>query len=486
MGFKADTSFLKYLTMGAAGVRATTGALRDRGFAPIELERYSSSNKLWSTKVKRLRLPDILCVRTGVRFEVKVKSQLKIRMSDATNNPVRQWDVGLRNDDVVAFVASDARAGDVTRLGHPVFFSTGDLRASVDTTRLGPPKSASEGAERDREWPSIVPSEDGRVVAVSREAISTVLRSGRRQTYQLKGKIPYVVANDEFYGGASIIAGSAPRLAPLNALLRVRWNPRQALRAEDALDRYAAAKAVPHLEEAAAWRIADLQSALCAEADGRVALEIASALARLGNEDGWDYFEREIWGNGSAELRMETVLILAELGTQRAAGQLRRVASSANFVGDEIRQAAVWGLGKSGARNYSDLRLFIADPEDDVALHAVAAFGADTPRDVIEPLVELLVSGTPRERAGACEALRLIGSDVALNLIIRAARTRRPPVPAILAALGRFGAEDVRRALAGDAMLAAVEPVLVLGAEENWLARKGTASDLDFLLDQNL
>ena len=32
-----------------------------------KLERYSRSNKIWSTKVKRLRLPDLLCVRTGLR-----------------------------------------------------------------------------------------------------------------------------------------------------------------------------------------------------------------------------------------------------------------------------------------------------------------------------------------------------------------------------------------------------------------------------------
>ncbi len=58
MGFKVDSTFLKFLTMGALGVRHVAVKLHQRGFEPIELERYGSSNKIWSTKVKRLRLPD--------------------------------------------------------------------------------------------------------------------------------------------------------------------------------------------------------------------------------------------------------------------------------------------------------------------------------------------------------------------------------------------------------------------------------------------
>ena len=69
--------------MGAAGARQVMSQMTAAGFQPIELERYCTSNKIWTTKVKRLRLPDILCVRTGTRIEVRAKSDLKIRMSDA-------------------------------------------------------------------------------------------------------------------------------------------------------------------------------------------------------------------------------------------------------------------------------------------------------------------------------------------------------------------------------------------------------------------
>ena len=94
MGFKADTSFLRFLTMGAVGVRATMAQLRADGFEPIELERYCTSNKIWATKVKRLRLPDVLCVRTGLRVEVRAKSDLEgpdERRAHQPGPPMGRW-----------------------------------------------------------------------------------------------------------------------------------------------------------------------------------------------------------------------------------------------------------------------------------------------------------------------------------------------------------------------------------------------------------
>src|SRR5581483_11428369 len=144
MGFKTDTSFLRFLSMGALGVRQTMKQLSEMGFKPIELERYCGSNKIWMTKVKRLRLPDVLCVRTGLRVEVRAKSDLKIRMSDSPNNPARTWDAGNRDDDLAAFIAIRNEGG-LHAAYEAVFFTFPDLRRAVDTTRLGPPKSASEG-----------------------------------------------------------------------------------------------------------------------------------------------------------------------------------------------------------------------------------------------------------------------------------------------------------------------------------------------------
>ena len=153
MGLKTDTSFLKFVSMGAIGVRQTISQLQALGFRPIVLERYCDSNKIWTTKVKRLRLPDLLCIRTGLRVEVRGKSDLQIRMSDAPNNPDRTWDAGLRDDDVAAFIAI-LQDGTIQRAAdEAAFFTIRSLRESVAHSKLGAAKSASEGAERDRTWP---------------------------------------------------------------------------------------------------------------------------------------------------------------------------------------------------------------------------------------------------------------------------------------------------------------------------------------------
>ncbi len=486
MAFKVNASFVRFLTMGAIGVRSTMGYLQQEGFEPLELERYCASNKIWTTKVKRLRLPDVLCARTGLRVEVRAKSNLKIRMSDAPNNPDRRWDVGLRDDDVVAFVPCDGGGEQVEVLGPPVCFLVGDLRATVGTTNLGPPKSASEGAERDREWKSTVPSQDGQVLEVSPSKVVTQLDSGRRQTYQLSGKSVYVAPRDRFTGRASMIAGVVPRLAPLAEAKSRLWDPLTTLQQPDAVDRYAAAKAIPLRDLRATCARAALLDAMKRETEDRVALEMAASVARLGADAGLEQLVSAVWSHERGDLRMEAVLILTELGTPDAAAELKRVAIAKDLDGDELRQAATWGLGREGCRAYDALIDLLGDEDEAVALHAIAAFGVDAPERVVRELVKVVQHGRARQRAAASEALRLIDSQHVLRALIDAARRSEGARPWVLATLGRLDPVSVRQALAGDPLLVELEPLIALGPTENWLAATEAKEDLRFLLLQRL
>ena len=94
MNFKADWSFLEKISMGAVASQEVIRQLNSCGHQIIELERYSTSNKIWSTKIKRLRLPDLICLKCGRRIESRAKSNLDVRMSDNENNPDRRWDAG--------------------------------------------------------------------------------------------------------------------------------------------------------------------------------------------------------------------------------------------------------------------------------------------------------------------------------------------------------------------------------------------------------
>lgn len=486
MGFKINTSFLRFLTMGAIGVRSTMEYLREEGFEPIELERYSSSNKIWMTKVKRLRLPDILCARTGLRVEVRAKSDLKVRMSDAPNNPERRWDAGLHDDDAVAFVACDSAGGLVEVKGDPAFFLVGDLRATVHTTKQGSRKSGSEGAELDREWKTTVPSQDGEVLEVTRDKVVARLASGRRQSYPLRGKTPYVQPGDKLLGGATILSGVVPRLAPLDTARSRTWEPMETLAAPGAVDRYAAAKAIPERHVATAQARTRLVAGMNEELDDRVALEMAASAVRLGAEEGLEHIVATLSEHSREDLRMEAVLILTELGTSDAATELKRIAMSDELRGGELRQAATWGLGKAGCRVFGELLDLLGDEEDAVALHAIVAFDSETPDDVVRALVDLVRYGGARSRAAASQALQLIGSEVVVRRLIDAARSREGARPWILATLGKLDPAPVRAALAGDRLLAEVEPLLALGPSENWLARAEAAEDLRFLLQQDI
>jgi hypothetical protein len=489
MGLKADTSFLRFLSMGAIGVQQTMAYLRTQGFDPIELERYCGSNKIWMTKVKRLRLPDVLCVRTGLRLEVRAKSDLKIRMSDAPNNPERTWDAGLRDDDFAAFIAvGQDEHGNQRAADTPIFFNVRTLRQSVGASKLGPPKSASEGAERDRTWPAIIPSCDGTVESVASEKLVVAMNDGRnsirRQTYTLRGKTAYVRPGDRFKAEVSILAGAPTALADLPEFSRRSYDPLACLRDPRAVDRYAAVKALPRRADLRDHAVPWLEELLRNEGEERVALEAAGSAATLGSALGQERIGQVLWGDGRKDLRMEAVLILTELASLFARNELVRVAGSrAHFGDDEIRQAAVWGLGKSGLRAYQDLLPFLADADENVALHAIVAFGNDTPEPVVRSLVAELISADPRRAPAASEALRLIASDAVLRVLIEATPSNSEWV---LATLGRLPPTLVQPAIEDSNLKRKLAPMLLLSEGANWLASEGRVMDIAFLTKQNL
>ena len=488
MGFKADLSFLEKLTLGATATRSAIDYLRRQGFEPVELERYCTSNKIWATKVKRLRLADLLCVQTGIRFEVRGKSDLQVKMSHSPGNPNRRWDSGLRDEDVIAIVPCDGGANVRVR-GAPVCLSVADLRATEAGAKLGPPKSASEGAERDLTWPSCVPASNGEVLEVSADRIRTLMSSGRQQTYLLKGKVPYVKPGDRFIGEASILAGIVPRLLDVATLRQRTWDPAGGLASPNATDRYVSAKALGWRPHASAERTRDLlRTALDSEPEQRTALEMAGALGRLGDEYGFEFMatvlERQD-DTAPSYLPMEAVLILAELHHARAAEVLDNVARRPGLAGNELRQAAVWGLGKAGVGAYERLVRYVDDEEDDVALHAIAGLAGTRSKEVVKQLTDLLVtSDSTRTRAAVSEALRLIGSRDVVEYLSRAAAASATPW--ILATLGRVPRESLAAVTLPAEIQRLIQPVMLLSESENWLLSRTVTTDFQFLLLQNL
>ena len=65
MALKASESFIRFVSMGAAGAHRAVEILGLHGHDARELERYATCNKIWQHKIKRLRMPDLFCLRCG-------------------------------------------------------------------------------------------------------------------------------------------------------------------------------------------------------------------------------------------------------------------------------------------------------------------------------------------------------------------------------------------------------------------------------------
>ena len=493
MGFKTDTSFLRFLSMGAIGVHQTTQRLRCLGFNPIELERYCGSNKIWTTKVKRLRLPDLLCVTTGMRVEVRAKTKLQIRMSDAPANPDRAWDAGMRDDDIVALITCFDTDHGPEPADDAVYFTVSSLRASVGRSKLGSPKSASEGAERDRTWPATVPTRDGTVCMVTDERLTVQMtadaeRKARQQTYRLCNKSAYVAPGDSFRAHTTILAGAPLELADLPAYQPRRYTPLEDLQAVSDVDRYAAVKALRFRDDPRHLVIPALEGLIRRETEKRVALEAAGSAVTLNSEFGKEQLARFVWDNDDRpDLRMEAVFILTELGhSSFTREQLNRVVDDSRFEGNELRQAAIWGLGKAGLKCYEDVLPFIDDADENLALHAIGAFGADTPRPIIECLVRDLIVGDPRRAPAASEVLKIIASDEVLRALVTATNAGLRAPDWIVATLGRLPPNRVLTALQGSPLLDQITPMLLIAPGAHWLASETIGTNIAFLLKQNL
>lgn len=407
--FKTDESFLEKISIGVIGTQQVFSVLQRQGHKPIELERGSMNYKIWKKiKIKRIRVPDILCVDNGIRVESRAKTKLEISMSHSSSDPDRGWDFGMKETDYVAIVICEKNGSEpVDWIADNLvqFISIKALREAEKEQKVifVKPKGAEEGFEARINWPACIATSKGEIIEIDKtikyrteegrikwvgltkggKRLSPLVKIGDKvqpnqilaSVVNISQTIPDTIVNSNFF------------LANLSSLILS--------------ERYAAAKALSYFNEKKV--ISSLLNKLTDKDEHiYVKLEVAASLCRLG-ADGYTFI-RECLKDTYLQNILEAVIVLAEIKTDTANKILCNVLLDESFD-PEIRAGAAWGLGEQ--QNKSALTSLIAsfNPIDEnVKIEAARALGKLTSNYSNEILSAFNIA-TPNEMPGIAWAL---------------------------------------------------------------------------------
>jgi len=352
--YKTDESFLEKIAIGAIGTKRVFHHLESLNHRPIALDRGSMSFKLWKAiKIKRLRVPDILCVASGIRVESRAKTKLEISMSHSTSDPDRGWDYGLDDADFIAFPLC-TKSGD-----EPVDWEASDLVQYVNVAALRnaytqdhviqeKPKGAQEGFEIRLTWPCSVASSPGLISSLSDDRLQFKRNSDNRTiTLSLKKKeillSPQISLGDRIQAG-QIVASVVPIVSkiPLEEEVNIDYYL-NLLDSSSLSDRYAASKALSYfpdetIETILVNIINDTKEHIY------VKLEAAATLMRMEIHAGFEFIRNSLESE-YLEHRLETVIVLSEIKNSPSC-QLLKECLTNQSQHPEIRAGAAWGLGE--------------------------------------------------------------------------------------------------------------------------------------------
>ncbi len=432
--FKSDDSFLRKLAVGAAGTNATINRLKLMGFNPIELERGSTGFKIWKKiKIKRVRVPDVLCLNTGMRFESRGKTKLEISMSHSLNDPKRAWDAGMRDDDLVSIVVfeqNDDSPIDLKQISPVHFIGVKEMRQAFAAGQVSitQPKGVEEGSEIRVMWTCAAANQQSVVTAVEPGRISlTHITEVRKQAIQLsrsKGRItllPQVNIGDTVEANQIVAA-----VVPVNTELRCPTSVSEAyfidkLASVNLSERYAAAKALRYRGYTAAKPMPEARMT-DADEDIYVQLEAAAALAAYDDPNGWEFVEnklRSLVMTVPLETQLETVIVASEIPKSRSEQLLIEVLRDSQRD-DELRAGAAWALGQFASTTSATALVdtFNSSPLEIKVEAARALLRIAEPQ--IHHLTDILRSGDPAKRDGLSWVLARTGKFNPSDMVVGA------------------------------------------------------------------
>ncbi len=404
------------------------------GFNPIELERGSTGFKIWKKiKIKRVRVPDILCLNTGIRFESRGKTKLEISMSHSLKDPKRAWDADMRDDDfvsIVVFEQSDDSPIDLKPTSPVHFVSVREMRKAFAEGQVSitKPKGVEEGSEIRVVWPCAAAHQRSVVESVEAGRVSLApISGGRRQSIWLsrsKGKItllPQAKAGETVEANQIVAA-----VVPVSTVLQCPASVSEdyfveKLKSVNLSERYAAAKALRYRGYTTAKPV--LKSRMTDEReDIYVQLEAAAALAAYDDPEGWEFIEKKLCSSAMMvplETQLETVIVASEIPKSRSEQLLIQVLRNSQ-CDDELRAGAAWALGQFATTTSANALVdtFNSSPLEIKVEAARALLRIAEPQ--IPHLIDLLKRSDPSKRDGISWVLARTGKFNPSDMIVGA------------------------------------------------------------------
>jgi HEAT repeat protein len=498
LALKPDSSFFRKIAIGAIGTRAVASDLTAYQHDMVELERGSTDTKLWKdVKRKRVRIPDLVCQRCGLRVESRAKTKAELAMSHSDTDEARSWDFGMVDTDCIAFPVCQAldeeywSAGKLNAAssywhernwvlwqlsGRINYFTAAAFRATPHS-RTGR-KGVTEGSETTLIWDASF-SNNSSVVEVVEGQRFTVRRSsdGRRQTRNVRPELSILIEPDDRVETNQITASTVrpltgadlacPGNLPENHLAHL-------LSSRERTQRFTGVKlARLRNERPNQAQVAELAND--EEEDIYIRLEALSYLASVCEQPVQELFEAYL-NNPDDQTKLEAVIAVGETATLNAVDLLSQILDDPERP-YFMRSAAAWCLGRAKhdeaadrlVRAFSDVDLNIREK----ALEGMVALGG--------PGIPILLRGLGESQndvmAGCAEALRQLQplEDEILAGLVNGLRTEENPSQWVIWLLGHLPRDQVSARIAD---LQESKPQLHYAISllwsfvENWIARR--------------
>jgi hypothetical protein len=427
LALKPDSSFFRKIVIGAVGARSVCSDLASHGHEMVELERGSTDTKLWKeVKRKRVRIPDLVCVRCGQRAESRAKTSAELAMSHSVTDEARAWDFGMIDSDLIGFPICQAvddqywSAGKLNSnasywherswvrwqlAGKINYFRAGTFRATKFSKSSV--KGVTEGSETSVCWDAVFSSRTGTVEGCEGKRI-TIRREpdGHRHTRSIPSHLNLLVAIGDQVEVNQVIASELTTVGDAeltcSATLPAHYIP-DLLVSRERTQRFTGIK-LARLRHDGSHCDAIAELSADDEEDIYIRLEGLSYLAAVCGQSSAEIFSGYL-DRPDPQTQLESVIAIGEVGTPEAVDGLSGILDDSTLP-YFLRSAAAWSLGRIGTEAAVS-RLVKAFADIDISIREEALEGITSIGGAAVPILLSGLRGTAMDVAAGCaEALR--------------------------------------------------------------------------------